>query len=178
MEIRLLRLPALVALLLIALTTAAAAPATASSPPALTPRQVRAAVRKAERSKDLWATVNICNTKSHPNTIGIRGQMPSLGFAAKLTMQFRVQYWSGKAFTPVRGLSKTISLGPVTRGLYQAGVGFPFAPHAGLLRGSVTLEWRLRGRRVGQVTVATRTGHPDADFGDPKGFSAGLCGIP
>jgi hypothetical protein len=178
MEIRLLRLPALVALLLIALATAAAVPATASSPPPPTPRQVRAAVRKAERSKDLWATVNICNTKSHPNTIGIRGQMPSLGFAGKLTMQFRVQYWTGKAFTPVRGLSKTITLGTVTRGLYQAGVRFPFAPHAGLLRGSVTFEWRLRGRRVGLVTDATRTGHPDADFGDPKGFSSGVCVIP
>jgi hypothetical protein len=177
MEIRLLRLPALIALLLIALATAAAAPATASSPPAPTARQVQAAVRKAKRSTDLWATVNVCNTKNHPNTIGIRGQMPSLGFAAKLTMRFRVQYWNGKAFTPVRGLSKTVALGAVTRGVYQAGVGFPFAPHAGLLRGSVTFEWRLGNRRVGQTTRATHKGHPRADFSDPKGFSSGSCAI-
>jgi hypothetical protein len=177
MEIRLLRLPALVALLWIALATAAAAPATGSSPPAPTARQVQAAVRKAKRSTDLWATVNFCNTKSHPNTIGVRGQMPSLGFAAKLVMQFRVQYWNGKAFTPVRGLSKTIALGSVTRGVYQAGVGFPFAPHAGLLRGMVTFEWRLGNRRVGQAMRSTRKGHPRADFGDPKGFSSGSCVI-
>ena len=177
MVIRLLRLPALVALLSIALATAAAAATAATSPPAPTPRQVQAAVRKAKRSTDLWSTVNICNTKSHPNTIGIRGQMPSLGFAAKLAMRFRVQYWNGTAFTTVRGLSKTIALGPVTRGVYQAGVGFPFAPHAGLLRGSVTFEWRLGNRRVGQDTRATRKGHPRADFGDPKGFSSGSCTI-
>jgi hypothetical protein len=134
-------------------------------------------VGKAERSKNLWATVNICNTKNHPNTIGVRGQMPSLGFATKLRMQFRVQYWTGTAFTLVRGLSKSIVLGPVTTGVHQAGVRFPFAPHAGVLRGWVTFEWRLRGRRVGQVTRATRMGHRDADFGDPKGFSSGVCVI-
>jgi hypothetical protein len=178
MEIRLLRLPALVALLVIIL--AAAAPAPASSTTAPTPRQIRTAVRNAERSKDLWATVNICNTKNHPNTIGIRGQMPTLGFATKLRVQFRVQYWSGKAFTPVRGLSKTITLGPAVHGVYQAGVRFPFAlsPQAELLRGSVSFEWRLGSRRVARVVRSTRKGHPDADFGDPKRFTSGVCVIP
>jgi hypothetical protein len=175
MEIRPLRLPALVALLVIILATAAAA---ASSTTAPTPRQIRAAVRNAERSKNLWATVNICNTASHANTVGIRGQMPTLGFATKLRMQFRVEYWSGKAFTPVAGVSKTITLGPAVHGVYQAGVRFPFAPHAGLLRGSVSFEWRRRGRRVAQVTRSTRKGHPDADFGDPQRFSSGVCLIP
>jgi hypothetical protein len=174
MEIRLLRLPALVALLVIIL--AAAAPASLTSAP--TPRQIRAAVRNAEHSQNLWATVNICNTRNHPNTIGIRGQMPTLGFATKLRMQFRVEYWSGKAFTPVPGVSKTITLGPAVHGVYQAGVRFPFAPQAGLLRGSVSFEWRLGSRRVAHVTRSTRKGHPDADFGDPKRFSSGVCVIP
>jgi hypothetical protein len=178
MEIRLLRLPALVALLVIIL--AAAAPAATGLATAPTPRQIRAAVRNAEHSKDLWATVNICNTKNHPNTIGIRGQMPTLGFATKLRMRFRVEYWTGKAFTPVPGVSKAITLGPAVHGVYQAGVRFPFAPsaQAGLLRGSVSFEWRLGSRRVAQVTRSTRKGHPDADFGDPKRFSSGVCVIP
>ena len=177
MEIRLLRLPALVALLVIIL---AAAPAPASSTPAPTPRQIRTAVRNAERSNNLWATVIICHTKNHPNTIGIRGQMPTLGFATKLRMQFRVQYWTGKAFTPVRGVSKTITLGPAVHGVYQAGVRFPFAPspQAELLRGSVSLEWRMGSTRVARVTRSTRKGHPDADFGDPERFSSGVCVIP
>ena len=176
MEIRLLRLPALVALLVIML--AAAPPSPASSTSAPTPRQIRDAVRNAEHSKKLWATVNICSTKNHPNTIGIRGQMPTLGFATKLRMRFRVEYRSGKVFTPAPGLSKTVTLGPAVHGVYQAGVGFPLTPHAGLLRGSVSFEWRLGNRRVGQVTRSTRKGHPDADFGVPKHFSSGLCRIP
>jgi hypothetical protein len=175
MEIRLLRLPALVALLLITLPNAAQAKTTPPAPP--TPVQVRAAVRQAERSADLWATVNICNTKRYRNTIGIRGQMPTLGFSAQLRMRFGVEYWTGKAFTPVRHLAKSVALGSAAAGLQQAGVMFPFGPHAGTLRGSVIFEWRLHRKLIGHVTQLTSVHHRNADYGDPKGFSSGKCVI-
>src|SRR6516225_9959914 len=48
--------------------------------------QIRAAIHRALHSRVLWATVNICDTMHHQNVIGIRGQMPSLSFAAGLRM--------------------------------------------------------------------------------------------
>src|SRR6516165_1209759 len=63
------------------------------SPKPPTAAQMRAAVQRAERSKYLWATVNICNTKRHPHAIGVRGQMPALGFPALLQMTVHLKYW-------------------------------------------------------------------------------------
>lgn len=175
METRPLRLPALVALLLIAL----AGPAHAQTRRAATPtaRQVRAAVQKAEHSKNLWSTINVCNTKRHRNTIGIRGQMPGLGFSAQLRMRFGVEYWTGKAFTRLRGLERSVALG-AAGGLHQAGVMFSFGPQAGRLRGSVTFEWRYRRKLIGHARATTTLHHRSADYGDPKGFSSEECVIP
>jgi hypothetical protein len=176
METRLLRLSAFVALLLI--TCAGAAQAKAASTPTPTPGQMRSAVRRAERSSDLWATVNVCNTRRYPNTIGIRGQMPTLGFTAQLRMRFAVEYWTGKAFTPIRGLETAVTLNPAATGLQQGGVMFTFGRHAGSLRGSVSFEWRYGRRLIGHTKRLTRLHHRNADYGDPKGFSSGTCVIP
>ncbi len=180
MEIRLLRLSALVALLVIVLAAAAQGktpnPTTVTLSP--TAAQVRAAVTTAERSPDLWATVNVCNTKKHPNTIGIRGQQPTLGFSAQLRMRFRVEYWTGKAFRPLRGLEKSVALGAPATGVKQDGWMFPFSPHAGRLRGSVIFEWRLHRKLIGKTKRLTRAHHRSADYGDPKGFSSTQCVIP
>jgi hypothetical protein len=180
MEIRLLRLSALVALLLIVLAPAAQGKTqtTTAATPSPTAAQVRAAVTKAERSPDLWATVNVCNTKKHPNTIGIRGQLPTLGFSAQLRMRFGVEYWTGRAFTPLRGLEKSVALGAPATGLKQDGWMFPFRPHAGRLRGSVIFEWRLHRRLIGHAKRLTRSHHRSADYGDPRGFSSTQCVIP
>jgi hypothetical protein len=173
METRLLRLSALVALLLMIL--AAATQAKTTPPP--NPRQVRAAIRAAERSQQLWATVNVCNTKRYPDTIGIRGQMPALGFSTQLRMRFGVEYWTGKAFAPLHGLEKSVELGSAGAGLHQSGVMFSFSPHAGSLRGSVTFEWRYQRKLIGRTQRLTRLHHRNADFGDPKGFSSWECVI-
>ncbi len=178
MEIRLLRLSAFVALLLMTCAGAAQAKAKPKPAPTPTPGQMQAAVRRAERSSDLWATVNVCNTKRYPNTIGIRGQMPALGFTAQLRMRFGVEYWTGKSFTPIRGLEKSIALNPAATGLQQGGVMFSFRPHAGSLRGSVSFEWRYGRRLIGRAKRLTRLHHRAADYGDPKGFSSGKCVIP
>jgi hypothetical protein len=159
----------------IALLSAAAAEASGTPSNA----QIRAAVRRAERSKELWATVNICNSKHFPNVIGIRGQMPTLGFPARLWMQFQVEYWSlrAKRFRPVAGTLQWVSLGLAKTGLHQGGIRVHFAPHAGRLRGRVRFEWRLGGKAIGDATHTTTRGHSDADFGDPPHFSAWHCVI-
>ena len=46
-------------------------------------------------SASLWATIDVCNSAAHPDTIGIRGSMPGTGDAHELMyMSFRVEYRS------------------------------------------------------------------------------------
>ena len=43
-------------------------------------------------NKRLWATVNVCDTVGHPDSIGIRGSMPGSGDKAEVMfMRFQVQ---------------------------------------------------------------------------------------
>jgi hypothetical protein len=176
-----------VSLIVIALLTTAAAPASAvaASPhhrtttAAPTRSQIATAVARVERSRKLWATVNICNTTSHPYVVGIRGQMPALGFNSLLTMDIELRYWSvtEKRYKPLPHSRQTISLGTKRIGLHQSGLSFQFDPHAGTLAGTVRFEWRLKRRSIGRTTRQTSAAHPDADQGDPAHFSAGKCAI-
>jgi hypothetical protein len=151
------------------------APTNTKSP---TPAQIRAAVKKAESSKQLWATVNICNTKHHRHTVGIRGQMPSLGFPATLSMQVQVDYWNyaAKKFVPDRGVHQLVALGDPANEIVQGGATFKFKPPA-LLSGTITFEWKLHGKVIGSKRSATATGHKNAKFGDPPGYSSSRCNI-
>jgi hypothetical protein len=173
------------------LTTVLAVALPAAAPPAAviaaaasnpTPAQVTKAIRTAERAKTLWATVNICDSRRDPNTLGIRGEMPSLGFPAWLSMRIQVNYYSRskKKFIPVPGTAtvKTIRLGRSRLGLQQGGAVFVFKPHAGLLDASVEFFWRRSGRLLGSTTQPTAGGHHGADFGSPPRFSAAQCRIP
>jgi hypothetical protein len=144
-----------------------------------TSKQVASAVHRAERSKSLWATINICDTRRHPRTIGIRGQVPALGFPAAISIKIGVEFWSKTSmrFTPDPDATKLIRLTPVSKGVHQRGVMFRFARHAGRMRGTATFAWRRNGKLVGSVQRVTTARHRDADFGDPAGFSAGICTI-
>jgi hypothetical protein len=139
--------------------------------------QIQADVRRAEASSTAWATVNICNTGAHPNTIGIRAQMPSLGVNAQLSMVFEVDYWSKKekVFKLVPGSATSVPLGSSRLGLRQSGITLPLTPHGGTLRGVATLRWTVGGQVVGSTTRVTTAGHPDADFGDPLHHSTATC---
>jgi hypothetical protein len=172
MQVR-LRCPIALAILIAATLPAAAA---GSGP---TQAQIRKALATAESSQNLWATVNICNTKRSPRVIGIRGQMPSLGFNASLAMKIDVDYLPAPklGFKP-SGLKKSISLGQARNSLVQGGARWKLMPHQGRLRGSVTFVWRLGRRLLGQVTRRTTARHHDADFGDPPRFSAAQCNMP
>jgi hypothetical protein len=152
-------------------TGAATSPST-SNP---TRTQIAKAIKQAEASESLWATVNICNSKRYPNAVGIRGQMPSLGFPAWLSMKIQLNWWSGKQFVPAT--VKLVRLGRWSHGLQQGGARFDFPSDAGLFDASVQFIWRRSGKLLGRKTLATTAGHPNADFGSPAHYSAARCRI-
>lgn len=176
------RLIVLVAGVTAALTAALAVIADAASGP--TGAQIRAAVRRAEKSTDLWATINVCNVPaakpSGDKQIGVRVQIPALGFNARLYMTLGLQFWEG----PRKGYVNTNVHGPETIGLAvhsprQGGYSFYYPkPPAGqtyLVRGSATLEWRISKTVLGRITRPTGGGYKHVDFGNPRGLSIATC---
>ena len=165
---------ALTAVALLAFTAVSAARTSSHRP---TRAQMLAAVRSAERSRYMWATVNICNTKRYPDSIGIRAQMPALGFPTTLEMDFQVDQRSAQSasFRPLSGAKRAVSVGSVKRGLQQDGVTFTVPASAGALRGTVSFEWKLGHEVLGQSSRITTRGHPSANFGDPRRYSASRC---
>src|SRR5947209_14996282 len=83
--------------------------------------QVARAVRQAEHSPSLWATVNICNSGRYPDVMGVRGEMPALGFSVRLRMVFEVDYWQypNNGFQRLPGAATAVDLGEFSRGVYQ-----------------------------------------------------------
>lgn len=152
-----------------------AAAATGPSNGNPTPAQIAKAIRQAEASKSVWATVNICNSKRYPDAVGIRGQMPALGFPAWLSMKVELNFWMGKK--SVVDTTKLVRLGRWSHGLQQGGAKFNFNPNAGLFTANIQFIWRREGKLLGQMTLATTAGHPNADFGSPAHYSAARCRI-
>jgi hypothetical protein len=168
---------ALVSTVLAAAVLVAAGPASAG----VRPGQVTRAVRTAEQSHSLWATVNICDTRKYRNDIGVRGQMPALGFSSALSMVVQVNFWSeGRhQFLPIQSNLATtrLSLGRSADGLQQDGAVFPFSAHTGLLNATVTFIWTRGGNVIGQTVRHTTAGHTNADHGSPPRYSAAQCRI-
>jgi hypothetical protein len=145
-----------------------------------TPNQIRKAIARAERSHSLWATINLCDTRRYPNTVGVRGQMPGLGFPSWMSMQIHVNYWSKQKhrFLPSPGSRRLVRLGRSSTLLQQGGALEQFQPHKGyLFNATIQFIWRRSGKLLGQTTRRTTAGHHGADFGDPKHFSAKQCKI-
>jgi hypothetical protein len=161
-----------------ALSVALPAPAVAGGPSA---KQIRNAASRAERSGSLWATINICSSRGagKGGELGVRGQMPSLGFASALRMTVQLGYWSQKheRFMPIPGPSAVanLSLGSSSTGLQQDGVVFGFNDSAGLLNASVDFTWTRSGRVIAESSRITTAGHRDADYSRPAHYSAGNC---
>ena len=141
-------------------------------------QKLAAEVTAAERSPDLWATVNVCTSAPGDDMVGIRGQMPRLGVTATLSMDISVSYWNGSAFVP-DNVSQAVTLGKGTHGIHQGGVNFPFAPPATgstfLVRGTITFEWTIGTKVVGKVTHNTGHGYANVAFTNPPGYSSGTC---
>ncbi len=167
------------------LTTVLAAAALVAAGPAsaggVRPGQIARAVRSAEQSRSLWATVNICDSSRYHNDIGVRGQMPTLGFSSALYMVVQVNYWAkGRhRFLPIQSNLATtrLSLGSSVNGLQQDGAVFPFSAHTGLLNATFTFIWTRGGEVIGQTVRRTTAGHKDADHGSPPHYTAAQCRI-
>ena len=137
-------------------------------------------------SPKLWSTINVCDAKSAPDTIGIRASMPGSGRRGEVMfMRFQVQYRSSRDglwhnFTSGEGTdSGRIKVGSARYEVRQAGWEFPFMPDADdrfVLRGVVTFEWRKRGKIVRRAKKKTEKGHPTS-LSQPKGYSAATCVI-
>lgn len=131
-----------------------------------------------------WATVNVCDTRDSPNTIGIRASMPgSRSGREERYMRFVVQYYSRaeKRWRRVAagGDSGYLSIG-TGRKPRQFGRSFRIEPMRGrsvLLRGRVFFAWRLNGEVVRRASARTRRGHRSNAGDDPRGYSASTCTI-
>lgn len=157
------------AILAFACCCAAAAPAGAAGP---TP-------------KDLWATVNVCDTAVHANMMGVRASMPGDGQHTKMYMRFTAQYYdrTNQLWSEVHGsgVSNWIYVGSGDFARRQGGYTFAFDPPASgktfILRGAVDFKW-TKGRRIVRTAhVLTKAGHPNTKGADPKSYSAATCTI-
>ena len=133
---------------------------------------------------NLWATVDVCNTAAHPNTIGVRGSMPGTGDKHEtMYMRFVVEYRSASGhwhYFNTGGISSYVQLGNAAAASRQAGQDFRLASSLSatyLLRGVIQFDWRLNGRSIASTVRSTTGGHQVAAGGDPPGFSAASCTI-
>lgn len=153
-------------LLVVSIATAQAAPST-------------------DDTREVWATVNVCDTADAPNTIGIRASMPGSRSGAEVRwMRFVVEYYS-RADDRWQRLADGSDSGFLRVGKgrrpKQFGRSLRIAPTAGrpvLLRGRVFFQWRTEGGDVLQSESArTRRGHRSNAGADPRGYSAATCTI-
>jgi len=129
----------------------------------------------------LWATVNVCDTAQHPDTIGVRGSMPGTGRSAdRMFMRFTIQYqasdgtWKGLTGG---GDSGWESVGRGTWEARQSGYSFQVRPPSGSvrLRGLVRFEWRRGGEVTRHEVRATEAGHRSTAGADPASWSRAVC---
>jgi hypothetical protein len=136
-------------------------------------------------SRDLWATVNVCDTAAQPNVIGIRASMPGMKRTTTMSMRFQVQFLDardGKWRRIASGAdSRWRRVGRGKRRVMESGWSFTFlAPKAGgehTLRGVVTFRWRRGGRVLRKLQEFTEAGHKSTRGADPPDFSAAVCKI-
>jgi hypothetical protein len=142
---------------------------------------------EAKRVKDLWATVNVCDTKKSPDDMGVRARAPGDGTRAQIYMRFTAQYRVDKTWKQVRGgRSGWLRAGSALFRNQEIGYTFSFnKPQPGrsyTMRGSVDYQWREKRRhRKRRVVVRrahryTQSGHPTVGA-EPKRFSAARCKI-
>jgi hypothetical protein len=139
-----------------------------------------------DQSPRLWATINICDTDKHPDTIGIRASMPGSGkVREKMYMRFEVQYfrastkkWVALGASADSGFQLVGSAKFVRR---ESGWNFSIMPppqgQTFRLRGVVSYEWRVGKKVIRKAQKRTRSKHPGTSGADPKGFSAAECVI-
>jgi len=133
-------------------------------------------------TKNLWATVNVCDSPRYPDSVGIAARMPGNGSAQRMYMRFYVQFFDGDRWRPVTsgGVSPWLYAGSAKYTWVGRGYTFSFdPPPAGAsytMRGMVRYEWRKGKTKVVKRTRRyTSDGHPGTRDSDPKGFSSRKC---
>src|SRR4051812_7000139 len=64
------------------------------------------------KASDLWATINVCDTKKHPDMLGVRARMPGTGKRERMFMRFTAQFRKDGRWKAVSGgQSKWLSAG-------------------------------------------------------------------
>jgi hypothetical protein len=140
----------------------------------------------AKRARDVWATVNACDTRLHPNQIGIRGAMAGLARRSSMYMRFRVQFQNrDNEWVTVKSSGLTdsgwVRVAAGRGGEHDAGWSFEFMPPdsggAHVLRGVVSFQWRKGKRVIARSRAFTEAGHPGTVGAEPADYSAATCEI-
>ncbi len=132
-------------------------------------------------SRELWATIDVCNPLDQPDTVGVRGSMPGDGHKSdKMFMSFRLQYLNaGNQWVDLA--SAVPAFGAVGGGaaVREGGSSFQLVPVVGKpatkLRGVVSFQWRRGGKVMLSAARPTNGGHQSVTGADPAGFSAPTC---
>jgi hypothetical protein len=139
-------------------------------------------VQAARAPKNLWATVNICDTAKHPDALGIRARAPGDGKRGKIWMRFIAEYMKDGSWVRVKkgGRSGWKRIGSAKDFEYQeSGWTFDFdelAPDEQYrMRGLVKFQWRRDGKVRRSAHARTSGGHTPDKGGDPKGYSKATC---
>lgn len=134
------------------------------------------------RSRELWATIDVCNPHNQPDYVGVRGSMPGDRHAHdKMYMSFRLQYMNTATKQWVnlgRAAAAFTYVGPGSS-VRQGGSSFQLVPRTGqpadTLRGLVEFQWRRGSRVVQSASRTTTAGHKSVSGADPAGYSAATC---
>jgi hypothetical protein len=136
-------------------------------------------------SRQLWATIDVCNPSDAPDTVGIRGSMPGDGKSNEVMyMRFRLQYLdaSTKRWLDLttEAASGFVAVGRA-KSTRQAGRSFQLIPVPGkpafALRGVVSFQWRRGATVVLSASKPTTAGRQSLAGADPPGYSAATCSI-
>jgi hypothetical protein len=172
------------AAVLLAVATLPFAAAAATSP-APHPGSEAALMKSLLRSRELWATIDVCSPADQPDTVGVRGSMPGDRHPHdKMYMRFRLQYMNTttKHWADLSSAREAnfVFVGPGS-GVRQGGRSFQLVPRPGKpaveLRGVVEYEWRRGSTVVQTVSRPTGAGHKSVAGADPPDYSAATCSI-
>jgi hypothetical protein len=133
-------------------------------------------------SRELWATIDVCNPIDQPYYVGIRGSMPGDGQSRdRMYMSFRLQYLDGTTghWVNLVGASSSYVAVGAAKVARQGGRSFQLVPgkSAFTLRGVVDFQWRRGSTVLKSTSRPTTAGHHSLAGADPAGFSAARCPI-
>lgn len=136
------------------------------------------------RSRELWATIDVCSPSDQPDYVGVRGSMPGDRHPHDaMYMRFRLQYRepNGERWVDLASASSPYAYVGAGGSVRQDGQSFKLVPKPDMapstLRGVVDYQWR-RGKRIVQsASRSTTAGHTSVSGADPAGYSSASCVI-